>query len=220
MSNGELRTLLLETVKFDFILSGYSSRLIQTTAKGTRTPNLQEQRTAVLGYPQLSDHVLNTIHQGRNSCRILLLAGAALTDEETIVEFLERCCCSKTTGAELLVNKGVRGYIAEYIMDRWQSQYLGCRVEVTNHFEDVTVSRVLLAIGGVSATEVLAQQSKSSTNALHDKQIDAHQYERERTCTSTICIQGDEGTTARSLAYLVTSCVTALLGHQEQCSRG
>jgi hypothetical protein len=62
MPNGELRTLLLETVKFDFILSGYSSRLIQTTAKGTRTPNLQEQRTAVLGYPQLSDHVLNTIH--------------------------------------------------------------------------------------------------------------------------------------------------------------
>lgn len=56
MPNGELRTLLLETVKFDFILSGYSSRLIQTTAKGTRTPNLQEQRTAVLGYPQLSDH--------------------------------------------------------------------------------------------------------------------------------------------------------------------
>jgi hypothetical protein len=55
MPNGELRTLLLETVKFDFILSGYSSRLIQTTAKGTRTPNLQEQRTAVLGYPQLSD---------------------------------------------------------------------------------------------------------------------------------------------------------------------
>ena len=83
MPNGELRTLLLETVKFDFILSGYSSRLIQTTAKGTRTPNLQEQRTAVLGYPQLSDHVLNAIHQGRNSCRILLLAGAALTDEET-----------------------------------------------------------------------------------------------------------------------------------------
>ena len=98
MPNGELRTLLLETVKFDFILSGYSSRLIQTTAKGTRSPNLQEQRTAVLGYPQLSDHVLNTIHQGRNSCRILGASQYAWSlsgfdcrpDEETEKEEVEQ----------------------------------------------------------------------------------------------------------------------------------
>ena len=52
MPNGSLRihVLLLETVKLDFILSGYSSRLMRMTASGTRTPNLQEQRTAVLGF--------------------------------------------------------------------------------------------------------------------------------------------------------------------------
>ena len=161
MPDGKFRTMLLETVRPGFMFDGYSFKIAQTTIAGTRTPNLQAQRTATINSKQLTDHVLSSIIRGRDVCRLLLLAGVALKDDEMITEFLARCS-SSPTGVELLVNKGVRGYLAEYIMGRWKSQYRGCRAEVTNHFEDVTVSRVLLAIGGVSAEEVMAQQSKSS----------------------------------------------------------
>ena len=159
----------------------------------------------------MNDDVLDAISNGRGACRLFRLVGSAIREEEMIVQFFERCQAAQTAGVELLVNKGVRGYLAEYMMDRWESQYRGCRMEVTNHFEDVTVSRVLLSIGGVTVDEVLAQQSKSTSNTRHDVQIDVHQKERERGCTLTICIQGDEGTTASSLSYLVTNSVGVLL---------
>lgn len=89
------------------MFDGYSFKIAQTTIAGTRTPNLQAQRTATINSKQLTDHVLSSIIRGRDVCRLLLLAGVALKDDEMITEFLARCS-SSPTGVELLVNKGVR----------------------------------------------------------------------------------------------------------------
>ena len=60
------------------MFDGYSFKIAQTTIAGTRTPNLQAQRTATINSKQLTDHVLSSIIRGRDVCRLLLLAGVAL----------------------------------------------------------------------------------------------------------------------------------------------
>ena len=48
MPDGKFRTMLLETVRPGFMFDGYSFKIAQTTIAGTRTPNLQAQRTATI----------------------------------------------------------------------------------------------------------------------------------------------------------------------------
>lgn len=101
MPDGKFRTMLLETVRPGFMFDGYSFKIAQTTIAGTRTPNLQAQRTATINSKQLTDHVLSSIIRGRDVCRLLLLAGVALKDDEMITEFLARCSSSPTAEHEL-----------------------------------------------------------------------------------------------------------------------
>ena len=163
--------------------------------------DLPRQRTALLKDPDLCHDAECIVKEARVAVDCIYgKVGMLLGEDQLIVEFLEQ---STPQGQlELKQNKGARGYngangfLAEYIMQRWVAQFRSHRPEPTYKFEGVTVDRTCLVVDGVSEDQILSQQSKRGSNAMHDQQIEAYQLEMQRRCVQVICWQGDTGTTS------------------------
>jgi hypothetical protein len=206
MPNGEIRKVLLNSVRAAMMWTGGSDPTIERTCwRGTRQPNLTEQREAIVADKALTDFALSVIERGREAARqmsrLYVKPGCALREDQLLVDFYKSF---RDQGLHLLQNKVRGAFLEEYIMERWKAQYRSYRAELTKHFAGVTVNRTMIVVGGVDADQILQEQSKDRTNAMHDQQIDSHQREMERQSVRWLWIQGDEGTTASGLSVLIT----------------
>ena len=73
-------------------------------------------------------------------------------------------------------------------MERWSGQHRGHRAEPTQHFASITTSRAMLVVGGVTEDEIMEQQSKDRSTAMHDHQIEVYQERMFRSCVQIMTI--------------------------------